>query len=148
MIDHFSKFRWASSIANKTAEAVVEFVSTIFGLFGHPVLLHTDYGTEFANNNVEEECRQWGTYIIHGRPYYPQSQGAIERPNGALQKAMKGYKLVYPEQEDWTIILREAIRFQNKQVYSVTNLEPWLCFERYNRLPRQSKPISRIRKYC
>ena len=49
MVDHSSKLRWARGLAQKTAALVVAFVRDMFDLFGHPALLHTDNGTEFAN---------------------------------------------------------------------------------------------------
>ena len=141
MVDHSSKFRWARGLARKTAALVVAFISDIFDLFGHPALLHTDNGTEFANRELEEECRQWGTYCVHGRPYHPESQGAIERPNGALQRAMQGYHVNHREMTDWIDNLQEVVRLQNQQVHSVTRLSPQAHFQHHNTYSREKRAL-------
>ena len=124
MIDHCSKHRWATAIAHKTAEEVQEFVRQVFTHFGHPALLHTDNGTEFANQVLTEECRAWGTYMIHGKPYTPQTQGVVERVNGAVKKAMKKMQLDRPTCTDWPFLLSQAIISINQQVHSVTHMRP------------------------
>jgi transposase InsO family protein len=141
MVDHSSKFRWARPLAKKSAELVMQFVSDIFEMFGHPALLHTDNGTEFVNRELEAECRRWGTYCVHGRPYHPESQGAIERPNGSLQRAMDGYHHNHREVTDWAEILSEVMRLHNQQVHSVTRLSPQAHFNHHNTYSRDKKPI-------
>jgi len=141
MVDHSSKRRWARGLAQKTAALVVAFVRDIFDLFGHPALLHTDNGTEFANRDLEHECRQWVTYCVHGRPYHPESQGAIERPNGSLQKAMQGYHINHRDVTDWVDILQEVMRLQNEQVHSVTRLSPQAHFQHHNTYSREKRAL-------
>ena len=142
MVDHSSKRRWARGLAQKTAALVVAFVRDIFDLFGHAALLHTDNGTEFANRDLEHECRQWGTYCVHGRPYHPESQGAIERPNGTLQRAMQGYHINHRDVTDWVDILQEVMRLQNEQVHTVTRLSPQAHFQHHDTYSREKKALS------
>lgn len=141
IIDHSSKKRWAEAIANKTAEAVRQMVQRVFSQFGHPALLHTDNGSEFANKALEGECRRWGTYMVHGRPYHPQSQGAIENPNGFVKKAMKGWQASNINNNDWTFALAEAVRRQNAQVHSTTNMSPDEHFHKHNHYTRDVTPL-------
>ena len=141
MVDHSSKLRWARGLAQKTAALVVAFVRDMFDLFGHPALLHTDNGTEFANRDLEDECRQWGTHCVHGRPYHPESQGAIERPNGSLQKAMQGYHINHRDVTDWVDVLQAVMRLQNEQVHSVTRLSPQAHFQHHNTYSREKRAL-------
>ena len=141
MIDHSSKYRWATAIADKTAGAVQMFVRSVFTNSGQPALLHTDNGTEFANTLLEEECREWGVRIIHGRPYHPQSQGVVERANGAVQTAMKKIQASNPQQTDWVLILARATVALNNQVSSVTRQRPDQHFRKHDNRSRDVRPI-------
>jgi transposase InsO family protein len=142
MIDYSSKLRWAEPIANKTAALVLEMVRRVFKDFGHPAILHTDNGTEFANTQLEEECRRWGTRIIHGRPYHPESQGVVERANGVLQQAMRKYQRSNPTQTDWTFVLSQVMWTLNSQVHSVTSMAPQYHFQHFNHFSRQVRGLA------
>ena len=141
MVDHSSKRRWVRALANKGAEPVREFVRDIFASYGHPALLHTDNGREFVNNLLEDECRKWGTHIVHGRPYHPQSQGAVERPNGWLQRTMQAYRNEHPLVTDWVDILQTVTQLHNAQVHSVTGLIPERHFHQHNNASRERRPL-------
>ena len=43
--------------------------------------MHTDNGKEFFNSLITEYCESNDIILVHGRPYYPQSQGCIEAFN-------------------------------------------------------------------
>jgi transposase InsO family protein len=145
LIDHSSKYRWAEAISEKLGTVLVEMVRRVFQDWGHPAVLHTDNGTEFANKDMEAECRSWGTYIIHGRPYHPQSQGVIENANGALKRAMVKFKASSTQEKrhDWTWVLSQVLWQQNEQVHSTTGMSPREHFQRYNNFSRQPRPIPR-----
>ena len=140
MIDHSSKHRWATAIADKTAGAVQMFVRSVFTNSGQPALLHTDNSTEFANAMLEEECREWGVRIIHGRPYHPQSQGVVERVNGALQTAMKKIQASNPQQTEWVLILARATVALNQQMSSITRQRPDQHFKKHDHRSRDVRP--------
>ena len=141
IIDYSSKFRWTVAIKDKTGAEVVEVLRQVFRDFGHPALLHTDNGTEFVNWEVTAECRRWGTRIIHGRPYHPQSQGEVERVNGVLKTVMKKWAASNPQERDWTFIMSVATMTLNNRVSSVTRRVPKHHFEQFNRMTRTMQPI-------
>ena len=142
MIDASSKLRWAVAIKKKTAAAVLEVVRHVFTQFGHPALLHTDNGTEFANKQLEQECRLWGTYMVHGRPYHPQSQGVIENPNGVLKRLMYRWRSSHPEHTDWTFVLSQVVSLLNfEHVHSVTGMKPAAHFQQLNVFSRVTQPL-------
>ena len=142
MIDHSSKFRWATAIPAKKGELLVDVIRAVFTNFGHPAVLHTDNGGEFVNEPVEQECRQWGTRIIHGRPYHPQSQGVVEIPNGTLKACMNKWRSSNPTRcDDWTFVLSQVVKDINRQVSSVTRKIPEEHFKRFNKMSRQVEPI-------
>jgi Integrase core domain len=141
IIDHSSKYRWAEAIHDKTAVAVLEVVRRVFRDFGQPALLHTDNGTEFANAELEAECRRWGTYIIHGRPYHPESQGVVENPNGVLKRAMAKFASSNEDNPDWTWVLSQVLWRHNTQVHSTTRMSPEDHFRQFNFFSREVRRI-------
>jgi hypothetical protein len=141
MIDYSSKRRWAEPIKDKTMGAVQRVVRSVFQNFGQPAVLHTDNGTEFANKVVEQECRDWGVYMIHGRPYHPQSQGVVERINSVLKKAMRKYQQCHPQLTDWTLVLSHVLPWLNQQVHSVTGQVPTKHFDDHNYSNRAVQPL-------
>ena len=46
---------------------------------------NTDNGTEFRNKDVEGYLETKDIKFIHGRPYHPESQGAVEAFNKTVQ---------------------------------------------------------------
>jgi len=50
----------------------------VFNRYGRPAILQTDNGGEFIDLVELETYREMGIEVRHGRPYTPQSQGAIE----------------------------------------------------------------------
>ena len=141
MIDHNSKKRWTEAIAKKTGALVRVFVQRVFAEFGHPGLLHTDNGTEFANSMLEGLCRSWGTYMVHGRPYHPQSQGAVENPNGRLQDVMTGIRHENPGMTDWVEVMQQATQVLNAKRHATTLMVPDRHFAQYNKASRHKKPV-------
>ena len=141
MIDFSSKFRWTYAIKHKTGTAVLEVLRQVFTTFGHTALLHTDNGTEFANWQVEEECRRWGTRVIHGRPYHPQSQGVVERVNGVLKRGMRKWRASHPTDTDWTFIMSQVTLTLNTKESSITRRVPHEHFVSHNHLKRRAESI-------
>ena len=125
-------------MVGKLVRKVVEIV---FAIEGHPALLHTDNGSEFANKALEAECRQWGTYMVHGRPYHPQSQGVIEKPNGVLKRVIRGWQANNVDNTNWVHALHQAVRLLNEQVHSVTGMVPNDHFEKYNHYVTKPTPL-------
>lgn len=89
VIDHHSKKVWAKPLKNKKQDQVAhvldKFFSKIFAEKGHyPKLVHTDMGTYFRNEHLQNVCTFKGIRLLHGAPFHSQSQGLIERFNRVL----------------------------------------------------------------
>ena len=77
-IDHFTKKISLTPLMSKRAGEVCEVMLDIFCEQGPPHILHSDNGGEFNNQLLFSAlAEKWPTTkIIHGKPRYPQSQGA------------------------------------------------------------------------
>jgi len=85
MIDSFTKHVWTQELKSKKAAEVAATLTTLFNENGPWECLHSDNGGEFTAEIVSELCEKTQTKIVHGAPYHPQSQGAIERFNQTIK---------------------------------------------------------------
>jgi transposase InsO family protein len=90
MQDCFTKWIEVVAIPNKTARVVAAaFADTWVTRYGSPRLLHQDNGSEFTTKVFVELCKLLGITRTMATPYYPQSNGQVERANQTIQALMK-----------------------------------------------------------
>ena len=87
LIDHFSKFVWARLTLDREAATVEKFLADVFAKHA-PDHLQSDNGKEFRAKLVKDLCAKNDVRTSHGRPYRPQSQGAVERVNQTIMSAL------------------------------------------------------------
>ena len=104
-VDHFSKYKWTQLIPNKEAQTLAKELEHIF-------------------KNIE---------FVHGFPYYPQSQGVVEKPNNLIAKSLttshQSYKVDNKKPAKWDIdaALKAWTASSNRNVHSVTKKVPYLA---------------------
>jgi transposase InsO family protein len=80
VVDYFSKYPMLIPIRNMEARTVAE---ALFGrwisIFGAPHCIHSDRGTCFEAAVFKELCELFNIKKTRTAPYYPQSDGLIER---------------------------------------------------------------------
>ena len=114
MIDHGSKYRWAKGLKTKHATGVMRVVREWWYEWGRPDILHSDNGGEFSADLVADLCLEWGVQKRHGRPYRPQTQGAIERANRQLKAYLAAWRANPANQgRGWVAALPEITRAAN-----------------------------------
>ena len=88
--DHFSKFCVLRPLKFKTASAVAEILVEIFSLRGPPIILQSDNGREFKNQEIKNEVlKMWpGLKMVDGKPRHSQSQGSVERANRDVENLL------------------------------------------------------------
>jgi len=106
----------------------------IFIVFGAPLILQTDNGTEFTSSIIAELMSLWLlTKIIRGRPRHPQSQGAVERANAILKKKLAKW-MEFNGSKRWAKGLPLVTHAMNVSVCRVTNCTPYELV--FNQKPR------------
>ena len=78
-VDYYSRWIEVAELANKTAEAVVKKLKSIFGRFGVPMRLRTDNGPCFSGDFFAEYVREYRIKHQTSSPHYPESNGLAER---------------------------------------------------------------------
>jgi transposase InsO family protein len=93
IIDHFSKYAWAYSMTQKSANKVFLAISDLIREKLKPLdkqlhILQSDNGGEFVNEKFNRLMRIHNITHITSSPYAPRSQGAIERFNKTLKEML------------------------------------------------------------
>ena len=85
IVDHFSKFGYATLMHTKTGIEVLTSFKEFLKLIGKPDILQTDNGREFNNEEMKVFLKNQKIEYIRGSPYHPQNQGVVEGLNRTIQ---------------------------------------------------------------
>jgi hypothetical protein len=93
-VDHFSKKGWVERVCDKSSnESALALLRILESLKPEiPKSVHTDNGLEFFGD-FKRILEEKGIKHIKGRPYHPQSQGAVESFNKYITKQIKTFKI-------------------------------------------------------
>jgi hypothetical protein len=114
---HFSQYVWLFALKDKKAESVAIAFSLWldFNSFCH--IVQCDNGTKFKGA-LRQKCKKYGIKLIHGRPYYPQTQGSVERANGTYKHRLRAY-IMENGNHGWVKSLGDIARVINTTLCSV-----------------------------
>ena len=85
LTDILSKFVITKAVHDNTAQTAVRFLKEdIITKFGSPRSIITDNKTHFTSTMVNELIKQIGATHLYSIPYYPQTNGQIERYNSTV----------------------------------------------------------------
>ncbi|OIR56188.1 MAG: uncharacterized protein A8A55_3066, partial [Amphiamblys sp. WSBS2006] len=107
-IDYFSKWTFAMATSHKNTETACEFVEEcIFRQYGAPEVLISDNGREFTSVQFKALLTKYGVKQSLSSPYYPQSNGVVERSNRTILGKLS--KEIFDSAKEWDRILSKAI---------------------------------------
>jgi len=79
MVCVFSGYAWFRPVYNNSQWEVCFELTKWANEFGWPQIIHSDNDPPFDSRMLMSLCRDHDTFLVHGRPYHPQSQGKVER---------------------------------------------------------------------
>ena len=127
IIDCFSRFLWLRPLGNKGSQTVAEKLEEVYLEFGPPKILQSDRGTEFQGA-VRDLAARLNIRMIHSRPYYPQSQGKVERSHSTWkQKLSKHEELLQSleSEQNWVVMLPYVAHNYNTAVHRSIGKSPY-----------------------
>jgi transposase InsO family protein len=138
IMDHFTRWQDAIALPDATASTVASTLDErIFAYLGLPECIHSDQGTQFEGQLMEELCQLWGINKTHTTPYHPQANGMVERNNRTLGDALRTL-LLKRGQEEWDLLLPQIMRAFRGTPHTITKETPNnMMFGRELRLPDQ-----------
>lgn len=98
--DYFTK--WAEAIPIKDIEAVTvaqKFIERVVSIFGVPLSMHSDQGSNFESNVFKEMCNILGIHKTRTTPFRPKSDGMVEKANSTIETMLSAF--VSEHQQDW-----------------------------------------------
>ncbi len=122
IVDIHSRFGWAIPIRNKQAQTVFDALKPIL-LATKCEILQSDNGSEFSNGILDAFCAQNNIKQIKGSPYYPQTNGSVERFNGTIKRLIWRYFTMY-KTTNWVDQIDDILANYNNSIHSTTGTKP------------------------
>ncbi|UYV67691.1 hypothetical protein LAZ67_5001628, partial [Cordylochernes scorpioides] len=98
VIDYYSSYPEAMIIEDISSKTIIEKLMEIFARHGYPHEVVTDNGLQFVSTSMERFLKECGIRHIKASPYYPKSNGKIERFHRFLKKQFNSSS---EEGKDW-----------------------------------------------
>ena len=139
LTDHFTRWQDAIPLPDATAPTVAEALETrVFSVFGIPEEIHTDHGSQFEGNLMNELCKVWGVVRTRSTPYHPQGNSVVERGNRTLGDSLRALLLSGDAGDQWDDLLPQITRVFRATPHSITGeTANYLMLGREVRLPEQ-----------
>ena len=122
--DRFSKLTRTVPLKRITAAVVAEaFTKHWAFVYGPPVYLLSDNGSQFLSKFFLAVCRLLRVSNVFTTAYHPQTNGQVERFNRTISSALRHY--LADNQRDWDLFT-DALTFgYNSTVNRMTGLKPF-----------------------
>ncbi|MCO5577199.1 hypothetical protein L7F22_057746 [Adiantum nelumboides] len=123
-IDYMTRWVEAQSVAKVNEKTVSKFVYThICCRFGTPLEIVSDNGPGFRRGLLTEVCEVLNISHRHSTPYYPQSNGLVEKANGIIAGIIR--KMVESKPKHWDNFLDGAIWAYRTTYRDATQFTPF-----------------------
>ena len=130
IVDHFSKFGYATLMHTKTGIEVLASFKEFLKLIGKPDILQTDNGGEFNNEEMKVFLKNQKIEYIRGSPYHPQSQGAVEGFNRTIQNFLYLSKDMNLDEFNLNNSVYDFCMYYNNRIHSTTRFKPQEVIEK------------------
>lgn len=89
LVDYYSKYFELTKLVDSTSNTVVNVLQQHMSRHGIPEILYTDNGPEFASKEFSKFVRGYQFQHITSSPWFPQSNGLVERTIQTAKKLLK-----------------------------------------------------------
>lgn len=128
VIDYYTSYPEAVVVSDISSQTVTGELMKIFGRFGYPLEVVTDNGRQFVSTLFDSFLTTCGIKHIRASPYYPKSNGKIERFHRYLKKAFRACKC---EGKRWTDQLSKILMAYRTTTHRASGETPaYLIFGR------------------
>ncbi|MCO5561636.1 hypothetical protein L7F22_015257 [Adiantum nelumboides] len=123
-IDYMTRWVEAQSVTRVNEKTVSRFVYThICCRFGTPLEIVSDNGPGFRKGLLTEVCEELHILHRHSTPYYPQSNGLVEKANGIIAGIIR--KMVKNKTKLWDDFLDGALWAYRTTYKEATEFTPF-----------------------
>ena len=89
VVDYFSRYPEVVKLRSTTASSMIAVLRSCFARYGIPETVRSDNGPQFASREFAEFVNSYGFEHRTSSPYYPQSNGMVERAVKTAKKLLK-----------------------------------------------------------
>ena len=120
-VDNFSRWPEVILLRKTDAKHVITAMEGMFRTHGLPVSVRSDNGPPFTPNEFETFLQYLGIEHKKGVPYWPQSNGEVERCN---QTVLKIIRIASLEGTNWKKALENFLLQYRTMPHTTTGLSP------------------------
>ena len=129
--------KWIDAIPLKSQEAkyvATKLVNRFISIYGVPLQLHTDLGSNFESKVFQEVCKLLGIDKTRTTVRRPQSDGMVERAYRSIQNMISSY--ISDSQDDWDEHIPLLMMAYRSSIHESTGVSPaMMMFGRELTLP-------------
>lgn len=121
VVDYYSRYLEVRAVREANASNTIKALADIFNQWAFPEKLRLDNGQPFASREFAEYAKSKNIQLEFAIPYWPQMNGAVERQNKGVVRALRIRKV---EQKKWAEVMKDYVYAYNIRPSSVTNKAP------------------------
>jgi transposase InsO family protein len=99
-------------VASQTAAVTIQALTLLFTIYGAPLVLKSDNGSAFIDEETLELLRTWQVQVLFSPPRTPTYNGAVEAGNGSLKTRTQNQADAAGRPGQWTSADLEAACIQ------------------------------------
>ena len=124
MSDLFTKYAVTVALQDMTAATVANAIIDEWIMkFGAPDVIHTDQGSNFNSESMQDICRIFMIEKTRTTPYHPQGNGQFERFNRVIADTLSKYCAEKPQ--EWDVYLPYNTFEYNTTVHRTIGATPY-----------------------
>lgn len=108
--DTYSRYLFVVEMKKTDTSTTNSALSEIFRMWGYPAIIQSDNGPPFQSSGFVSHWETRGVIVRKSVPLSPQSNGAVERQNCGIIKALSASKL---DGTNWRVALEQYVHRHN-----------------------------------